>query len=392
VASEVEPLRTVLVHRPGAELERLTPQNMQAFLFDDVSWLERARAEHDAFTAAMRDRGVRVLDVRDLLAQTLAVPQARREVLDATMADAAPGPLLGPPLRDWLDGMRAPELAEVLVAGVTPQELPFAAARGLAARLGGAYGFVLAPLPNHLFTRDTSAWVRGAVAVAEMAHPARRRETVHVGAILRHHPLFATARDARAPLGSLRLEGGDLLVPRPDRVLIGLGPRTSASAVDALAGVLFGDGIREVLAFELPSSRATIHLDTLMTFVDHDAVVAHPDFDELVTPWRLVPGRHGPRAHPLGSALAELSRTLETPVRAVAASATPAHAAREQWSDGHNVLALAPGVVLAYDRNERTNEALARAGIEVIAFPGSELGRGRGGPRCMSCPIERRPS
>jgi arginine deiminase len=390
VASEAGRLRTVLLHRPGRELERITPENMHALLFDDVPWASRAQAEHDAFAAVLRSRGVRVLELQELLAETLVLDEARAVVLDGTLAAVRTGPFLGPRLREWLDALPPVELAERLIAGVAPDELPFSVGGGMAAELGGEAGFVLPPLPNHFFTRDTSVWVRDGVGVGRMARLARDRESVHLSAILRHHPLFA---ESGAGHGTWRVEGGDVLVPRPDRVLVGLSERTTAADVDELADGLFAHGIEEILAFELPLERATMHLDTLMTFVDHDAVVMHPDLDRLTKLWRLRPSnrsRFGPRVDACTASIAEeLSETLATGVRVVGAGAGGAAAAREQWSDAFNVLAIAPGVVLGYDRNEQTNAALADDGVEVLAFAGGELGRGRGGARCMSCPIER---
>jgi arginine deiminase len=390
VGSEVAQLRTVLLHRPGRELERITPANMHALLFDDVPWASRAQAEHDAFAAVLRSRGVRVLEVQELLADTLALEDARAAVLDGTLAAVRTGPFLGPRLREWLDGLSPVELAERLIAGVDVDELPFAVGGGLAAELGGDAGFVLPPLPNQFFTRDTSVWVRDAVGVGRMARPARDRESVHLSAILGHHPLFVGAASGH---GTWRVEGGDVLVPREDRVLVGLSERTTPADVDELADGLFAHGVEEILAFALPRERATMHLDTLMTFVDHDAVVMHPELDRLVRLWRLRPsdlGTFGPRVDACtGGVAEELSRTLDVGVRVLGRGAGGPAAEREQWSDAFNVLAVAPGVVLGYDRNERTNAALADDGVEVLAFAGGELGRGRGGARCMSCPIER---
>jgi arginine deiminase len=387
VGSEVAPLRTVLLHRPGRELERLTPANMHALLFDDVPWAARARAEHDAFAAALRDCGVRVLLLQELLAAVLSQPPAREEVLDGTLAAVRTGPALAPPLRSWLESLDGDELAERLIAGVTPSELPFEVGGGLAAQLGGHAGFVVPPLPNHLFTRDTSVWVRGGVGVGRMALPARDRESVHLAAILGHHPLFRATADGH---GTWHVEGGDMLVPRPDRVLVGLSERTTAADVDAVAAALFAHGVDELLVVQLPLLRETMHLDTLLTFVDEDAVCAHPELDAMVRTWRLRPGPSGARVQEgAGSVFDELSRTVGTEVRVVGAGADGPAAAREQWSDAYNVLAVAPGVVLGYDRNERTNAALREDGIQVIEFAGGELGRGRGGARCMSCPIVR---
>jgi arginine deiminase len=370
VTSEVAPLRRVLVHRPGRELERLSPDNMAQLLFDDIPWRERAAAEHDAFCALLRGRGAEVLYVGDLLADVLRDVAVRRRLLDATLALARGGDALARRLGEL--GPQA--LAEALIAGVTRAELG-----------EPADGFALAPLPNHVFTRDSSAWVHDQEAVGALATRARRRERLHLAAI---SALIAPRSRPHVTTGP-GVEGGDLLVISPRTVLAGIGERTSAAAVERLAARLFAETpVREVLAVEIPPVRRTMHLDTLLTMVDADAFVAHPRIEARVRVHRLRAGRGGEREPSLRRAVA---RALGGPVRWIAAADDALAAERELWSDAYNVLALAPGVVVAYDRNERTNDALRRHGIEVLTFPGAELGRGRGGPRCMSCPLNRDP-
>ncbi|HEX8121937.1 MAG TPA: arginine deiminase [Solirubrobacteraceae bacterium] len=389
VHSEAGRLRCVLLHRPGDELERITPQNMHELLFDDVPWPERAREEHDAFTGVLRDQGVVVVHLTTLLEDVLALEPARTELLDETALASACGPVTRARLRSWLDEQTPAALARVLVAGLTFAELPFAR-ETLAARASAPDAFALAPLPNQLFVRDSSVWVREHVSIASMRLPARRREALHLAAIYRHHPLFAEPDDAKVIEPRWTVEGGDLLVPAPGRVLVGMGERTPPSEVEAMATHLLAQGIAtDVLAVELPVDRTMMHLDTVMTFVDHDAVIAHPHAESFLRPWRLrltADGLAAEQGDSFGDALSDL---LDTPVRFLQAPPGELHAQREQWSDAHNVLAVAPGVVVAYDRNARTNGLLEDAGVEVLRIAGGELGRGRGGPRCMSCPIAR---
>ncbi|MCO8275326.1 arginine deiminase [Actinoplanes sp. TRM 88003] len=392
VDSEVGQLRTVLLHRPGAELARLTPRNNDSLLFDGIPWVSRAQEEHDAFAAALRERGVEVLYLGQLLAETLAVADARTELTETVLADRRLGDTLRESVRRYLADQDPKRLAEVLMAGLAHEELK-PGPGGLVYEMMDRLDFVIDPLPNLLFTRDSSVWVRDRVAVTSLAMPARSRETTLTRAIYRYHPRFAGSELLYDPELE-RLEGGDVLVLAPEVLAIGVGERTTPAGAERLARRVFAAGLaRTILAVPIAQERATMHLDTVCTMVDVDAVVMYPNIADTLRAYTVTADADGePRAsapRPFLEAAAEAMRIDR--LRIIDTGLDPVTAEREQWDDGNNTLAIAPRLCVAYERNVETNAQLERAGIEVVRISGSELGSGRGGPRCMSCPIERAP-
>jgi arginine deiminase len=401
--SEVGRLRTVLLHRPGRELQRLTPRNNDRLLFDGIPWVERAQEEHDAFAQALSDRGVEVLYLSDLLVAALASPQARVEACEGALTLPQLGDRLAGRVAAYLDDLDETQLADVLMSGLRHDELAAAfpgGRQGVVSSLLAPEDFVVDPLPNLLFTRDSSAWVGDQVAVTSLAMPARRRETSLTAVIYRHHPRFAGTPLVYEP-GLEHLEGGDVLLLGPGVVAVGTGERTTPAGVERLARRLLAARlVHTVLAVPVQQERATMHLDTVCTMVDADAVVMYPNIAHELKAFAITAATTGTDdgaagdldvapAQPFLLAAAKAMGIDE--LRVIDTGLDPVTAEREQWDDGNNTLALAPRVAVAYERNTETNARLEAAGIEVVAVAGSELGSGRGGPRCMSCPIIRDP-
>ncbi|MBA2389910.1 MAG: arginine deiminase [Geodermatophilaceae bacterium] len=398
--SEVGRLRTVLLHRPGPELSRLTPRNNDELLFDGIPWVGRAQDEHDAFADQLRSHDVEVLYLSDLLVDVLGQPDARSVTITAATADPRLGVTLAQVVGQHLNSLAPADLAAALMGGVRHDELP--SARGLSHALMHQTDFILSPLPNLLFTRDSSVWVRGQIAVTSLAMPARNRETSLTRVIYGHHPRFQKSATLYGP-GFEHLEGGDVLLLAPGVVAVGVGERTTPAGAERLARRLFHRSLAHtVLVVPIAQERAMMHLDTVCTMVDVDAVVMYPNVADQLMAWTVTE----PEGLPADAAdeEGELVITGPEPLLVAAAKAMqidrlhvidtgldPVTAEREQWDDGNNTLAIAPRLAVAYERNIVTNARLEDAGIDVVRIAGSELGSGRGGPRCMSCPINRDP-
>ena len=413
VHSEVGRLRTVMVHRPGVALERLTPANRGDFLFDDVVWVERARDEHDAFVELLRSRGVEVLHLEQMLAEALAhSAEARAEAIGNAVSSYTVGLSLVSELRAYLHGLEPSRLAAVLVGGLLACEvegldMDALARRSLGAVLSDPDSFVLPPLPNTLFTRDSSAWLYNGVVLPPLFWAARRMEVVNASLIYRHHPLFAGGRfhfwypptgdTGRFALEDFSqgssLEGGDIMPIGNRTVLVGLGERSTGRMVEHVASALFEAGeVDRVIVCRMVQERAYMHLDTVFTFLDRDAVTLYPSVVDGMHVYSVRPGERTDSFH-----ITEEPGILEAvadalgvkKLRVVETGGDRFQSAREQWDDANNVVAIEPGVVIAYDKNVHTNQRMRDAGIEVLEINGSELGKGRGGGHCMTCPIVR---
>jgi arginine deiminase len=407
VFSEIGPLKTVLLHRPGNELESLTPQYLDSMLFEDIPFLSSMQEEHDQFAALLEEHGSRVLYMKDLLTDVLADDAVRRELIGYTAAEGRiPDRRLRELLQNHLSAMRREALAESLIAGVRKTdlvELGGAEVRNLSYYIRDEYPFFINPLPNLYFTRDPGSVIGSSWVINSMKTEARKRESRILQAVAARHPLFTAAGESFTLVegfaGSSSIEGGDILVLNRETAAVGCSARTDTWAIEELARRILspslgsgGEGFRTVLVIQIPFTRAYMHLDTVFTMVDHDKFTIYPAVEADLKVFSLTASGTGElKIEPERSLKQALRKTLKLPAVDLikTGGGDRITAAREQWNDSTNTLALAPGVVVTYRRNVVSNDTLEKHGVTVLPIRGSELVRGRGGPRCMSMPLAR---
>jgi arginine deiminase len=399
VYSEIGKLRKVLLHRPGSEIENITPELMDRLLFDDIPYLEVARQEHDAFAEIFRSNDIEVVYLEDLAAESIQTEEVREMFLDEFISEAnLQGDMKKAAVKAYFRSLGDTRtLIDKMMAGIRKEEVLIANPTTLSDILDNDYPFLIDPMPNLYFTRDPFAAVGTGISLHHMRTVTRQRETLFSKYIFRHHPDF---RDPGVPFWydrteSYSIEGGDILVLSEKVLAIGISQRTDAAAIDLFADRIFGNGqsFELILAFDIPKSRAYMHLDTVFTMVDKGTFTIHPEIEGPLTVYsiRKQPGVN----HKIEKETMELHRILEkylefekiTLIRC--GGKRGIDAGREQWNDGSNTLAISPGEVIVYARNHITNHLLEEHGIKLHVMPSSELSRGRGGPRCMSMPLIR---
>lgn len=397
VTSEIGKLKAVLLHKPGKELEKLTPDYLSQLLFDDIPWLKKMRIEHDEFANILSHRGAQVYYVDELLTEVLQNIETKAKFVSELLSTCVENTQeLNKVLFEYIINMSGSEVAEIAISGLNKKDLPDVSRElSLADYIHNDYPLYINPIPNLYFMRDPAAVMGQGISINSMHTDARRREPMIIKYIYEYNPLFKKEDsqvwyDYNIPHS---MEGGDMLVLSKEVVAIGCSQRTSANGIEYIAKKLFtsNSGIKEVLAVQIPPLRAFMHLDTVFTMIDYDKFTIYPGIQDKVSVYRLTPNNDGIKVNVENSLVETLKKSLKLSAVDLVQSGggDPITAAREQWNDSTNTLAIAPGVVVTYGRNEASNAVLRQHGIEVLEIDGSELVRGRGGPRCMSMPLVR---